>query len=119
MAELEAALEGKKKATTAAPKEEESEVEGQQRASCRRVRVVAAAAPDGRDHAGLRREQLASDRVKACQDSLASSARFSEGDHVWPYCPTWNRGKSPKLQSSWEDLSRTESTSNSLMCCNI
>jgi len=37
MAELEAALEREMKATTAAPEEEDSEAEGQRRASCRRV----------------------------------------------------------------------------------
>jgi hypothetical protein len=102
IAELGAALERETKATITAPKEEDSETEGQRRASCRRVGVVAAATPDGRDRAALTKEQLASDRVKARQDRLANSAGFSEGDHVWPYRPTRNRGKSPKLQSSWE-----------------
>jgi hypothetical protein len=101
-AELEAAMGEKAEATTEAPKEEESEAEGQRRASCRRVLIVAAAAPDGRLRAALRREQLASDRVKALQDRLANSAGFSEGDHLWPYRPTPKRGKTTKLQSSWE-----------------
>jgi hypothetical protein len=62
IAELEAAPEREMKATIAAPREEEedSEAECQRRASCRRVLVVAAAAPDGRNCAVLRSEQLAS-----------------------------------------------------------
>jgi hypothetical protein len=61
-AELEAALEGKAEATTAALKEEGSEAECQRRVTCRRVRIVAAAAPDDREcAAALRRQQLASD----------------------------------------------------------
>jgi hypothetical protein len=58
-AELEAALERKTKATIAAPKEDK--VEAQRYVSCHNVRVVAAAAPDGRDRAALRGTQLASD----------------------------------------------------------
>jgi vacuolar-type H+-ATPase subunit D/Vma8 len=53
-AELEAALERNTEATIAAPKEEGSEVEGQRHLSCQRVRVVAAATPDGKDRAALR-----------------------------------------------------------------
>jgi hypothetical protein len=92
-AELQSEQEGKAEATIAAPKKN-SEAEGQWRASCRRVRVVAAAAPDGRDSAALRTEQLASDRVQACQDRLDNSAGFSEGDHVWQYRLARNRGGS-------------------------
>jgi hypothetical protein len=62
--------------------------------------VVTAAAPDGKDRAVLRREQLASDQMKARYDRLANSAGFQEGDQVWLYRLTRNRGKSPKLQSS-------------------
>jgi hypothetical protein len=58
--------------------------------------VIAAAAPDGRDCAALRREQLASDRAKARQNRLTNSAGFNEGDHVWLYRPTRTRGKSSK-----------------------
>jgi septal ring factor EnvC (AmiA/AmiB activator) len=57
MTELEAELEREMKATTAAPDEEESEAEGQRRASCRRMRVFAAATPDGRERVALRRER--------------------------------------------------------------
>jgi hypothetical protein len=72
IAELEAALEGKAESTTAALKEEGSEAECQRRVTCRRVRMVAAAAPDDRDCAALRREQLASDRVEARQRHLSA-----------------------------------------------
>jgi hypothetical protein len=71
-AELEAALERKAKATIAAPKEDKAEA--QSYASCRNVRVVAAAAPDGRDRAALRGTQLASDRIKARYDRPANLA---------------------------------------------
>jgi peptidoglycan hydrolase CwlO-like protein len=74
MAELEAALEEKAEATTAAHKEEGSEAECQRRVICRRVRMVAAAAPDDRDRAALRREQLASNRVGARQNHLVGAA---------------------------------------------
>jgi hypothetical protein len=57
VAELEAALERKTEATTEALEEEGSEAECQRRVTCRRVRIVAAAAPDDRDRAALRREQ--------------------------------------------------------------
>jgi hypothetical protein len=66
--ELEATLERKAEATTEAPKEEDSEAECQRRVTCRRVRIVAAAAPDDRERAALRREQLTSDRVEARQN---------------------------------------------------
>jgi hypothetical protein len=95
-AELEAALERKGGVTTAAPEEEDSKEEDQRRVTCRRVREVAAAAPDGRDRATLRREQLASDRLEARQDSLANSAGVNEGSRVWLYRPARNRQKSPK-----------------------
>jgi hypothetical protein len=64
--------------------------------TCRRVRVVAAAAPDGQDRAALRREQLASDRATAHRNSLKNSAGFNEGDQVWLHRPTRNRAKSLK-----------------------
>jgi hypothetical protein len=44
--------------------------------------MVAAAAPDGRDFAALRSEQLASNRVKASQKHLANLVRFSERHQV-------------------------------------
>jgi predicted RNase H-like nuclease (RuvC/YqgF family) len=61
VAELEAALERKAEATTEALKEEGREAECQRRVTCRRVRMVAAAAPDDRERAALRRGQLTSD----------------------------------------------------------
>ncbi|KDR09269.1 hypothetical protein L798_00935, partial [Zootermopsis nevadensis] len=42
------------------------------------------------------------DRMKARYDRLANSAGFQEGDRVWLYHPTRTKGKSPKLQTSWE-----------------
>jgi hypothetical protein len=66
MADLEAAVEGK--------------AGGQQHVTCRTMRAVAVAPPDGQDRAALRREQLASDRVKSCQNRFTNSARFNEGD---------------------------------------
>jgi hypothetical protein len=70
VAELEAALERKAEATTEVLKEEGSEAECQRRVTCRRVRMVAASAPDDRERAALRRGQLTSDRVEARQNRL-------------------------------------------------
>jgi hypothetical protein len=99
VAELEAALERKAEATTEAPKEEGSEVECQRRVTCRRVRIVAAAAPDARKRTALRRGRLTSDRVEARQNRLIDSTGVTEGDRVWLYHPTWTRGRSPKHHS--------------------
>jgi hypothetical protein len=85
VAELEAALEEKAEATTSALKEEDSEAECQRRMTCRRVRMVTAAAPDDRDLAALRREQLVRDRVEARQNRLIGAAGVGEGDCVRPY----------------------------------
>jgi hypothetical protein len=46
--------------------------------------------------------KLARDRMKTRYDKLANSAGYQEGDKVWLYRPTCTKGKSPKLQSSWE-----------------
>jgi hypothetical protein len=46
--------------------------------------------------------KVTSDSMKACYDCLANSAGFQEGDQVWLNCLTQTRGKSPKLQPSWE-----------------
>jgi hypothetical protein len=35
-------------------------------------------------------------------DKLANCAGYHKGDKVWLYHPTQRKGKSPKLQSSWE-----------------
>ncbi|PNF17535.1 hypothetical protein B7P43_G16461 [Cryptotermes secundus] len=46
--------------------------------------------------------KLASDRMKTRYDKLANSAGYDEGDRVCLYRPTRRKGKSPKLQASWE-----------------
>jgi hypothetical protein len=46
--------------------------------------------------------KFASDRMKTRYDKLANSAGYQEGDRVCLYKPTRTKGKSPKLQSSWE-----------------
>jgi hypothetical protein len=76
MSEQKNALERNMKATIAAPKEGDSEAEIQRYASCQKVEIVTAAAPDGQDCAGLWREQLDSDRMKACCDRLDISAEY-------------------------------------------
>jgi hypothetical protein len=58
VAELEAALERKAEAMTEALMEEGSEAECQRGVTCRRVRMVAAAAPDDRERAAPKRGQL-------------------------------------------------------------
>jgi hypothetical protein len=83
IAELEAARKTKTKATTAAPRKEDmSEV--WQCASCRRIRLVTAATADTRDRAALKREQLASDVMKASYDRLENSARFQDSSLAVP-----------------------------------
>jgi hypothetical protein len=57
-------------ATTEALKEEGSEKECQRRVTCRRVRIVAAAAPDDRERTALRRGQLARTVWSIRQESL-------------------------------------------------
>jgi hypothetical protein len=98
LAELEAALERKAEATTEAPKEEGSEVERQRRVTCRRVRIVAAAAPNDRERAALRRGQLTSDQVEARQNRRIDSTGLTEEDGVRPYRPARKR-KLPKRHS--------------------
>jgi hypothetical protein len=46
--------------------------------------------------------KMASDWMKTRYDKLANSAGYQQGDRVWLYRPTRTKGKSPKLQSSWE-----------------
>jgi predicted RNase H-like nuclease (RuvC/YqgF family) len=91
VAQLEAALERKAEATTEALKEEGSEAECQRRVTCRRVRIVTAAAPDDRERAALRRGQLTSDRVEASQNRPIDSTGVTEGDRVRPYRPARKR----------------------------
>jgi transposase InsO family protein len=50
--------------------------------------------------------KLASYRMKTRYDKLAKSAGYQEGDRVWLYRPTRTKGKSPKLQSSWNTHTR-------------
>jgi hypothetical protein len=87
LAELEAALERKTEATTEAPKEEGSETECQRRVTCRRMRIVAAADPDDRERATLRRGQLTISQVEARQNRRIYSTGVTEGDPVLPYRP--------------------------------
>jgi hypothetical protein len=91
VAELEAAPELKAEATTEALKEEGSEAECQRRVTCRRVRIVAAAALDDRERAALRRGQLTSDRVEARRIRLIDLTGVTERDRVRPYRPARNR----------------------------
>jgi hypothetical protein len=54
--------------------------------TCRTVRAVAAATPERRERAGLRREQLASDRMKARQKRLiipTGSSDCKSGSEFW------------------------------------
>jgi hypothetical protein len=46
--------------------------------------------------------KLASDRMKTRYYKLANSSGYHEGDRVWLYYPIRTKGKSPKLQSSWQ-----------------
>jgi hypothetical protein len=48
--------------------------------------------------------KAASDRTETCYNHVANCAGCQEGDQVWLSCPTWTRGKSPKLklQLFWE-----------------
>jgi hypothetical protein len=91
VAELEAALERKAEAMTEALKEEGNEAECQRRVTCRRVRMVAVAAPDDRERAAPRRGQLTRDRVEARQNRLIDSTGVTVGDNVRPYRPDRKR----------------------------
>jgi hypothetical protein len=55
-------------------------------------------------HYACQHLKVASDRMKAHYDCMANTAGFQEADQdqVWLCHLTWMRGKSPKLQSSWE-----------------
>jgi hypothetical protein len=66
-------------------------VECQRRVTCRRVRIVAAAAPEDRERAVLRRGQLTSDRVEARKNRRIDSTGVIEGNRVRPYDPARNR----------------------------
>jgi hypothetical protein len=56
--------------------------------------------------------KLASYGMKSRHDKLANCAGYHEGDGVWPYRPTRTKGKSPKLQSSWEALYKVNTRIN-------
>jgi hypothetical protein len=85
VAELESALERKTEATTEAPKEEGSEAECQRHMTCRRVRIVADAAPYDQGRAAPRRGQLTSNQEEARQNRRIHSTGVTEGDRVRPY----------------------------------
>ncbi|PNF19670.1 hypothetical protein B7P43_G16062 [Cryptotermes secundus] len=53
-------------------------------------------------HNYARHLKLASDRMNSRYDKLANSAGYHEGDILCLYRPARRKGKSPKLQSSWE-----------------
>jgi endoribonuclease Dicer len=59
--------------------------------------------------------KLASDRMKTRYDKLANSAGYQEGDMVWFYRPIRTKGKSPKLQSSWEGPYKVVNRINDVM----
>jgi hypothetical protein len=40
--------------------------------------------------------------MKTRYDKLANSAGYKEGEKIWLYRPNRMKGKSPKLQPSWE-----------------
>jgi hypothetical protein len=46
--------------------------------------------------------KLARDRMKTRYGRAANCAGYHEGNNLWFYRPTRTKGKSPKLQSSWE-----------------
>jgi hypothetical protein len=64
-------------------------------------------------HSYARRHlKLASDRMKTRYDKLANSAGYHEGDRVWLYRPARTKGKSPKLQSSWDGPYKVQNSQN-------
>jgi hypothetical protein len=110
LAELEAALERKTEATTEAPKEEGSGAECQRRVTCRRAQIVAAAAPDDRERAALRRGQLTSSRAVARQNRRIDPTGVTEEDRVWPYRPA----RKKRHQTSPESTTRSTRSSATL-----
>jgi hypothetical protein len=100
VAELEAALERKAEATTKALEEEGNDAKCQRRVTCRRVRIVAAAIPDDRERAALRRGQLTSDRVETRQNRPIDSTGVTEGDRVQPYLPARKRSHQTSPRST-------------------
>ncbi|KAJ4449524.1 hypothetical protein ANN_00925 [Periplaneta americana] len=58
---------------------------------------------------------MASDRMKVRYDRLSNSAGLQEGDLVWLNPPTRAKGKSPKLQRSWDGPYRVVSRINDVV----
>jgi hypothetical protein len=52
--------------------------------------------------------KLASDRKKIHYNFLPNSADYQKGDQAWLYHATRTKGKSPKLQPSWEGTAVTQ-----------
>ncbi|KAJ8913150.1 hypothetical protein NQ315_006068 [Exocentrus adspersus] len=46
--------------------------------------------------------RIESDRMKTRYDLRANTGGFQVGEKVWLYNPKRTKGKSPKLQKSWE-----------------
>ncbi|KAJ8909763.1 hypothetical protein NQ315_005452 [Exocentrus adspersus] len=54
-------------------------------------------------HAEVRQKmRIESDRMKTRYDLRANTGGFQVGEKVWLYNPKRTKGKSPKLQKSWE-----------------
>ncbi|KAJ8916404.1 hypothetical protein NQ315_014615 [Exocentrus adspersus] len=53
-------------------------------------------------HTEVRQFKLKSDRMKTRYDLRANTRGFQVGEKVWLYNPKRSKGKSPKLQKSWE-----------------
>jgi hypothetical protein len=60
--------------------------------------------------------RLVSDRMKTRYDRAANCAGYQEGDNVWLYRPTRKKGRSPKLQSSWEGPYKIVTRINDVVC---
>ncbi|KAJ8961921.1 hypothetical protein NQ318_021540 [Aromia moschata] len=49
------------------------------------------------------KQKIHSDKMKQRLDTTSTETAFKPGDAVWLYAPKRTKGKSPKLQSNWED----------------
>ena len=49
------------------------------------------------------RLKIASDKMKTRYDIRSNIVGFQEADQVWLFNPKRRRGRSPKLQSNWEE----------------
>jgi hypothetical protein len=63
---------------------------------------------------GLQAEAATSEKANC--DHLANFAGFQEGNEAWFYSPTHTRGKSLKLQSSWEGLYKVIAWISDMVC---